>query len=158
MRRSDREITDFDQLLDVMRSCNVCRLALNDEDGFPYVIPLNFGLQVEGSQVRLVFHSALQGRKLELMARDPRAAFEMDADHVLQYFPEKGYCTMAYASVVGKGRLRMLDESQKLDALQAIMDQCHPGQDAGFSTKAMDRTAVYCLDVESLTGKRKLPK
>lgn len=31
MRRADREITDFDELIAVMRGCDVCRLALHDE-------------------------------------------------------------------------------------------------------------------------------
>ena len=30
MRRSDREITDFQELITVMRGCDVCRLALHD--------------------------------------------------------------------------------------------------------------------------------
>ena len=44
MRRTDREITDRQELLDVMARCDVCRLALNDESGYPYVVPLNFGM------------------------------------------------------------------------------------------------------------------
>ncbi len=44
MRRSDREITDFQELITVMRGCDVCRLALHDEP-YPYILPLNFGLE-----------------------------------------------------------------------------------------------------------------
>ena len=43
MRRSDREITDLKEIVEIMRKCDVCRLALND-DGYPYIIPLNFGM------------------------------------------------------------------------------------------------------------------
>ena len=32
MRRSDREITDFQELITVMRGCDVCRLALHAQD------------------------------------------------------------------------------------------------------------------------------
>ena len=47
MRRSDREITDFQELITVMRGCDVCRLALHDQP-YPYILPLNFGLEVDG--------------------------------------------------------------------------------------------------------------
>ena len=47
MRRADREITDFDELIAVMRGCDVCRLALHDEP-YPYILPLNFGLEADG--------------------------------------------------------------------------------------------------------------
>ena len=50
MRRSDREITDFQELITVMRGCDVCRLALHDEP-YPYILPLNFGLEVDGETV-----------------------------------------------------------------------------------------------------------
>lgn len=159
MRKANREVSDPAEILQIMRRCDVCRLALNDE-GFPYIVPLNFGImEREGGQVDLVFHSALEGRKLELMAKDPRASFEMDRGHVLQYFPEKGYCTMAYESVVGRGRIEMVeDEREKLAALDALMAQFHPEGDAPYNQASVPRTAVYRLRVESMVGKRKAPK
>lgn len=63
MRRADREITDFDELIAVMRGCDVCRLALHDEP-YPYILPLNFGLEVDGETVRLYFHGADTGRSM----------------------------------------------------------------------------------------------
>jgi len=54
MRRKDREVTD---LSEIMKNCDVCRLALND-DGFPYILPLNFGMAVNGEKITLYFHSA----------------------------------------------------------------------------------------------------
>ena len=34
MRRKDREIKDFDKIIEIMNQCDVCRIALNDEDKF----------------------------------------------------------------------------------------------------------------------------
>ena len=68
MRRADREITDFEEMLQVMERCDVCRLALNDE-GYPYILPLNFGMSARDGKVELYFHGALEGRKYQLMAR-----------------------------------------------------------------------------------------
>ena len=45
MRRKDREVTDLSEIIEIMKNCDVCRLALND-DGFPYILPLNFGMAV----------------------------------------------------------------------------------------------------------------
>ena len=50
MRRKDREITDREEILAIIRKCDVCRIALNDGD-YPYIVPLNFGLDVQGDQV-----------------------------------------------------------------------------------------------------------
>ena len=72
MRRSDREVTDFGELIAIMEKCDVCRLGLNQE-GYPYLLPLNFGMKVEGESVELYFHGADEGRKYELIEADPRA-------------------------------------------------------------------------------------
>ena len=84
MRRTDREVTDREEMLDIMRRCDVCRLALNDGE-YPYLVPLNFGMTAEDGRITLFFHSALAGRKAELMQADPRASFEMDCRRQLRY-------------------------------------------------------------------------
>ena len=157
MRQKNREITNFNEIVEVIRSCDVCRLALND-DGYPYIVPLNFGLDVTDGTIKLYFHSALEGYKLDLIKKDNRASFEMDCKHQLQYFEEKGYCTMAYESVVGRGKIRILDEKEKMDALKKIMGQYHKDKEAYFNPAAISRTLVYVLTVEKITGKRKNPK
>jgi nitroimidazol reductase NimA-like FMN-containing flavoprotein (pyridoxamine 5'-phosphate oxidase superfamily) len=157
MRKKNREITEFDEILNIMKRCDVCRLALND-DGYPYIIPLNFGIDISGEKISLIFHSALEGRKIDLIKNDNRASFEMDCGHMLQYFEDKGYCTMAYESVTGYGRIRILSEDEKHEALKKLMAHYHPGKDTYFNPAAISRTLVYALDVEQLTGKRKLPK
>lgn len=59
MRRKDREITSFDEQLKIIDACDVCRLGLVDEEGYPYILPLNFGYEVIDSELVLFFHGAL---------------------------------------------------------------------------------------------------
>ena len=47
MRRKDREVTDFHEIIGIMKKCDSCIVAMNDGD-FPYVVPMNFGLEVQG--------------------------------------------------------------------------------------------------------------
>ena len=80
----------------------------------------------------------------------------MDCSHELQYFEERGYCTYAYESVMGKGHILMIeDEKEKFEALEILMDHYHPGKKAWFNPAAIPRTAVYKLVVEEFTAKRK---
>lgn len=157
MRQKQREITDFAEIIEVIKHCDVCRLALNDE-GYPYILPLNFGMDIVNEKLILYFHSALEGHKVDLIRKDNRASFEMDCKHQLQYIEEKGYCTMAYESVIGIGQIRILEEDEKMDALKKIMSHYHTGKDAYFNTAAIPRTLVYALEVATITGKRKAPK
>ena len=154
MRRQDREITELDELLEIINRCDICRLALND-DGYPYILPLNFGTEVNDGKLTLYFHSALEGYKVGLFEKDNRATFEMDCKHELEYFEDKGYCTMSYESVIGRGRIEILPEEEKQEALERLMAHYHPGENAPFNPAAIPRTLVYALIIEKMTGKRK---
>ena len=52
MRRSDREVKDFDGIIRIMEKCDVCRIALNN-NGYPYILPLNFGMKVDNNILKL---------------------------------------------------------------------------------------------------------
>lgn len=135
-----------------MRSCDVCRLALND-DGYPYIVPLNFGLEVIDGQINLYFHSALVGYKLDLIKKDNRASFEMDCKHKLKYIEESCSSTMEYESVIGRGQIRILDEEEKTDALKKIVEQYNKDKEVHFDPAVISKTLVYVLTVDNVYEK-----
>lgn len=154
MRRTDREIKDFDEMVKVIEKCDVCRLALNDKD-YPYIVPLNFGVTVENGTVTLYFHSALEGTKLDLIRRDNRAAFEMDCEHELVTEEEHGNCTMNYKSVIGRGIVEFVSDEEKYAALKILMKHYHK-EDFPFNEKVVPQTAVFKLTVSEMTGKKRM--
>ena len=153
MRRKDREITDFNEILEIIKKCDVCRVAINDKD-FPYIVPMNFGLDVQGEQVYLYFHSALEGTKLDLIRKDNRVTFEMDCDHKFILYEERMSCTMGYASVIGHGYMEFVPEEDKYEALKILMRQYH-AEDFQFNTDVIKVTEVLKLTVTHMTGKRR---
>lgn len=153
MRRSDREITDFGELVAVMERCDVCRLAFNAPE-VPYILPLNFGMEVKGAQVVLYFHGATAGTKYELIARDNRVSFEMDCGHGLILDEEKQTCSMTYESVVGRGLIETVPDSDKLRALKLIMAH-YRRTELPIPEAMAAATNVFCLNVSGMTGKRR---
>lgn len=158
MRRKDREIKEHNEIVEVIRNCDICRLGLVDGE-YAYILPLNFGMeQDEEGKVTLYFHSALEGRKTELLKEGLKASFEMDTKHEIEYDEGRGYCTYYFESVMGRGTVHILNDDEKFEALKKLMDHYHPGANTYFNTAAIPRTLVYALEVEEMTGKRKLPK
>ena len=154
MRKSDREIKSKEEIIDIIKRCDVIRLAFNNGD-YPYILPLNFGFEVKNDKVIFYLHSALEGTKVDIVKKDNRASFEMDTKHELQYYEERGYCTMSYESIIGRGRIRILPEDEKMNALKKLMGHYHKSEDTYFNPAAMSRTLVYSLEVEEMTAKRK---
>jgi len=62
MRRKDREITQPEQIYEIIKKCDVCRIAFFDKD-FPYIVPVNFGATFENGVFILYFHGADAGKK-----------------------------------------------------------------------------------------------
>ena len=153
MRRSDREIKDIEGIIQVMEKCDVCRLAFYD-GGYPYILPLNFGMQVHEDQITLYFHGADEGKKYELMEKDNRVGFEMDCSHKLVMTGAKDSCscTMEYESVVGRGRVEKVLDEEKFQALCLLMKHYHK-EECMFDKSVMPRTTVWKLTVEQVSGK-----
>lgn len=151
MRRTDREVTGFENLVEIVRSCDVCRLAIANGE-YPYILPLNFGSEVVDGTLYLYFHGASTGTKYALLAEHPRVSFEMDCGHRLVLQDEIMNCTMEFRSVIGRGTVELLPDEEKLHGLDVIMAQYH-AEDFSYSHAAVPRTTVMRLKVEEMTGK-----
>lgn len=155
MRRSDREVKDFDEIVRIMEKCDVCRLALHDED-YPYILPLNFGIQVADGDITLFFHGAREGKKYELIDRNNQASFEMDCAHRLVTNYDTGNCTMEYESVIGNGTIYMVSDEEKFEALNILMAHYPVGKDFKFNEADVQKTTILKLSVHGVTGKRRM--
>lgn len=156
MRRSDREVSNFEEMIQIMERCDVCCLALND-DSYPYIVPLNFGMRVEDGKAVLYFHGALEGTKYNLIARDNHASFEMDCGHRLILDEKQGNCTMEYSSVIGRGTVEIVPDNEKMEALRILMKQ-YRREDFPINEEVIPHTKIFKLTVEYMTGKRRLKK
>ena len=156
MRRADREVKDMEQIREIMRGCDICELALNDVDGYPYVLPMNFGLTVENGKPVIYLHSAREGKKLDLIARDARCAFSMSRAHVLELAKVACATTWKYESALGRGRISVVDEpAEGVEALKAIMRHYDPDHEHEFDERHLRAVVILRMDVEQLTGKRR---
>ena len=83
MRRKDREITGRENIEPILQACKVCRVAMTGTDGWPYVIPMNFGYTWDEDGLTLYFHGGVKGKKIDSLKADPRVCFELDCEEGL---------------------------------------------------------------------------
>ena len=87
----------------------------------PYLLPLNFGYTCENGLFSFFCHSAREGRKLDILRKNPTVAFEMDCRGALDEQDAACRCGYYFASVTGVGHVEFLDGAEKLAALTALM-------------------------------------
>lgn len=156
MRRKDREVTDIEQIKEILNNCKTCRLAMVDE-GMPYVIPLSYGYEVKEETLTLYFHSAKAGRKIDILHKNNAVCFEISLEGKPIY-AEKTPCNSGYyfSSVHGFGNAVFLDDvNEKCDALTCLMKQ-QSNIDVSFTPEQTDKVCVFKVVSVGFTGKRKL--
>lgn len=153
MRRKDREVTDFSKMMEILQSCDCCRIGLV-EDGEAYIVPLNFGFEETDGRLILYFHGASQGRKAELLKKTEIASFEMDTKHTLVEGETACDFSYLYQSIMGKGAVKIFAErEEKESALRKIMAKYSDKADWTFRPEFVDMTMVFALEVQEWSCK-----
>ncbi len=149
MRRKDKEITDKKEIEKILKKSQICHIAMVDKDK-PYIVPMNFGYKNK----TLFFHSALEGKKINLIKKNPNLCFEVD--QVAQFKKAKIACdwSIEYKSVIGEGRAQLLhDPEEKREGLDIIMAQ-YSGRTFEYPSENLEKTLVIKLVIDKMTGKQ----
>ena len=158
MTKRERQVTDENQIRHILDTAKVLHLglAVNDE---PYVVPMNYGYTMEEGKLVLYMHSALRGKKLDMMRANQKVFFEMDCD--LAPFEGEKPCQygLVYSSVMGRGTARIVEDvEEKIEAMKLLM-KTQTGKDFEFNDRLVSIVAVIRIDVAEYTAKhRPLPE
>ncbi len=149
-----------------------------DSDGMPYIVPLNFGYENRS----LYFHSAREGRKIDILRTNSRVCIEFCPDHELVLGDGACECTMKYRSVIAFGRASIVeDDAGRRAGYDILMRQYKPGpygivgrNPRGFDSasepqgigpteqgqwryvykeKSLAKSLIIKVEVDSMTGK-----
>ena len=114
MRRQDREIKDPSVILDIINSLPIGHLAMNDA-GKPYGVTMNYLSELDADRnAVLYFHSAKEGRKADILARDPHVYFFAERDDgpkVIVRPNGNKSVTNLYVSVAGEGVMERVEDT-----------------------------------------------
>lgn len=59
MTRREREVTDINDILQIINETKILHLGLSDE-GWPYVVPMNYGYEYVDGKLTFYLHGANQ--------------------------------------------------------------------------------------------------
>lgn len=154
MRRADREVTDRNQLEEILKACHAVHIGAQDGDGM-FVVPMNYGFHLEGDRLTLYVHSAQEGRKVAAFRNGGAVAFEMDCGHALRGADTACGHSYSYQSIMGSGTIRELTEAgAKRAALELIMEHMTGRGSWDMPDASLERTAVFAIQADQWAGKR----
>ncbi|MEA2041921.1 MAG: pyridoxamine 5'-phosphate oxidase family protein [Bacteroidota bacterium] len=149
MRRKEKRITNKKEIEQILRRATICRIAFHDEE-YPYIVPMNYGY----SNKALYFHSATEGRNLDLLRRNSKVGFEIEEFHALETGPMSCSWTTQYRSLLGTGTLEIISNySNKTAGLEILMAH-HGKNDNACEEYHVNRMLILKLKIEHVEGKQ----
>jgi nitroimidazol reductase NimA-like FMN-containing flavoprotein (pyridoxamine 5'-phosphate oxidase superfamily) len=133
----------------VINSCDVCFVGMADDDGTPYVLPMNFGYRDK----TVILHSAPDGRKVDILNKNPKVSIVFSTGSDLVYQHKQVACSyrVRSTSVIISGVVEFVEDNEsKREALNILMDN-YSVDDFNYSDPAVRNVKVWRVKAETMT-------
>jgi len=144
VRRTDREITDHEEIIGALGRFRTCTLGIS-ADGRMRLVPMCYGY----SGGCLYFHSALEGEKIDMMRGSPSVVFGMS-----RIISVVGTDDIHYESVIGEGGVEFLETVEEKRQGMAILLKSFSGSTQEVSDRSLEMTCVFRVRITGMTMKR----
>ena len=153
MTGTEREITDINEIEDVLRSARVCRIALIDGE-YPYIVPMCFGYNLTGERLEIYFRCKEKGKKMDLIRSNKKAAFEIDKLHdIIRTDHSLGFAAH-YHSIAGIGTIEIVTGIDKITGITLLTKKYLDGESENkFSEQTLNDCAILKLTADELCCK-----
>lgn len=156
MRKASREMP-AEWAYGILDKAPYITVAMTDKDGTPYAVPLSL---VRVDDKTFYFHGAMEGKKLDIISRNPKIWLSAVTTCKPTVGPKDGSFTLEFKSAMAQGVAEIVtDEAEKIKALHAICERFLPKHMDAFDAsiaRSLGRTAVVRITLtEPPTGKRK---
>ena len=158
LTKREIKITDPDQIARILDTAKVLHLGLAVKDE-PYVVPMNYGYTMEEGKLILYLHSAVKGKKLDMLQANPKVFFSIDCDR--DPFEGRVACQygLAYSSIMGRGTAVIVEDVEEKKQAMTLLMKTQTGKDFTFEDRLVSIVAVIRIDVEEYAAKhRPLPE
>ena len=158
MTKREFQITDEAKIREILDTAKVLHLGLA-VDNEPYVVPMNYGYCLEEGRLTLYLHSAVRGKKLDMVRANPRVFFELDCDRMP--FEGKVPCQygLVYSSIMGRGTASIVEDVEEKKQAMSLLMKTQTGKDFSFEDRLVSIVSVIRIDVTEYTAKhRPLPE
>ena len=158
LTKREIKITEPEEIARILDTAKVLHMGLA-VDNEPYVLPMNYGYTLEEGKLVLYLHSAVKGRKLDMIRANSKVSFSIDCDR--QPFEGRVPCQygLVYSSVMSRGIATIVEDVEEKMQAMSILMKTQTGKDFTFNERLVSIVAVIRIDVTEYTAKnRPLPE
>lgn len=145
-------ILDREEIDKIINERQICFVGFVDEDGGPYVIPMNFGY-AEG---KIILHSDPNGKHVALLEKDNRVCVTFCTENNRIFFQHKDVAcsySIESKSVLVKGKIEFVEDMNEKDRLMKLFMKHYTDREFKISEPAIRNVKIWLLEPEKITGK-----
>ena len=150
--RREKQCMDVSETTQILQNATSGVLSVIGDEGYPYGVPMSF-VYADG---RLIFHSALNGHKIDAITKCNKCCFTVIAQddvHGAQY-------STYYKSVIAFGRVKIIDDTDMVRSLALQLgEKYNPGHINAAKAEidgAIKRMKILVMEIEHVTGKKSM--
>lgn len=153
MRRKDREITNINEIHNIIHKARILHLGMFDGE-YPYIVPLHYGYSFNEDKLIFYMHGAKSGKKYELININPSVFIEIETDIALVSGGDIA-CKYgsAYASIMARGKASIVEAvDEKIAGLNLLM-QHQTGKTFNINNQMALSVNVIKVEAFDITAK-----
>ena len=152
MRRSDKEISERDEIKAILKEANHVTIAMSI-DNEPYLATLSHGY--DSTRNCVYFHCAQEGKKVEILKLNPLVWGQALIDNGYQ----QGSCDHLYRTAQFRGKVTFVeDQAEKIHALEVLIRHLDENPEEviarQITPQSTGRILVGRIDIDYLSGKK----
>lgn len=134
LTRREHEVTDINEIVGILDRAKVAHVGMID-DNKPYVVSMNYGYIMENENLTIYLHGATEGRKLDILKKNPNVFIEIDTD--IEPFEGEKPCQygISYSSIMCEGVAEIVDDVEEKKKALSILMKTQTGKDFEFDDR-----------------------
>ena len=143
-------VVDLKQLREMLHHFDTLHIAFQDDE-YPYIVPMNFGIGDDKDKIVLYIYTPREGKMTRLIKENPHVGIQ--AETLYEYFckPDKTVSN-SYSSILGKRIIEPVSHESYNEAMESILTHC--GYETyPYNKDYIDTCYIYKIILNQVTGK-----
>lgn len=144
-------LEEKEQIESIIQKCKVCFVGMSDQEGIPYVLPMNFGY----SDNVVYLHSAQEGKSISILEKNPKVCITFCTEPELVWQNVEVACSyrVRSESIICNGEVVFEDDyNEKVKAMNIIMRQ-YSDKDFNYSEPSVKNVKIWIVDIQDISAR-----
>ena len=144
-------IEEKERIEQILNSEQVCFVGFSDEDGVPYVLPMNYGYEDN----IIYLHSGPVGKAIRILDKNPNVCITFCTQPKLIWQHPDVACSyrMQAESVICNGKVVFEEEFEEKERILGVIMRQYIDKDFKYSVPAVNNVKIWKVEIDSIAAK-----